>query len=241
MHESGHAWFATRIGVCALAWNAQAVWALQLPEASLLATQSRMLGELATRLQGMPGLHPAQWPQAEHAQQLPVCARHAVAGVQQLLAGWRVQAGEEDSPGATWPGAAAPQVLGDLRAPYHQGAQGPAPSTADAGLPQLLDIPLDWRGVLEFARSVYALTRAIAPGQTRTYGELAADLGGERLSRAVGQALGANPFAPVVPCHRVLAAGREPGGFSGGQGALTKLRMLELEGAAWGGTRSLFE
>ena len=59
-------------------------------------------------------------------------------------------------------------------------------------------------------------------------------------ARAVGQALGANPFAPIVPCHRVLAAGRSPGGFSGGQGALTKLRMLEIEGGAWGGTQSLF-
>jgi methylated-DNA-[protein]-cysteine S-methyltransferase len=56
----------------------------------------------------------------------------------------------------------------------------------------------------------------------------------------VGQALGLNPFAPVIPCHRVLAAGAQPGGFSGGGGALTKLRMLEIEGAAWGGTRSLF-
>jgi methylated-DNA-[protein]-cysteine S-methyltransferase len=44
----------------------------------------------------------------------------------------------------------------------------------------------------------------------------------------------------VIPCHRVLAAGAQPGGFSGGGGALTKLRMLEIEGAAWGGTRSLF-
>ena len=59
-------------------------------------------------------------------------------------------------------------------------------------------------------------------------------------ARAVGQVLGANPFAPIVPCHRVLAAGGKPGGFSGGQGALTKLRMLELEGGAWGGTLSLF-
>lgn len=58
---------------------------------------------------------------------------------------------------------------------------------------------------------------------------------------SIRQALGANPFAPIVPCHRVLAAGGRPGGFSGGQGPLTKLRMLELEGAAWGGSRSLFE
>ena len=178
------------------------------------------------------------------ATRIGVCA---VAGVQQLMAGWRAAAGEaEEGEGGEsalhWPGAGDAQVLGDLRAGYHPAA-APLPATAAErqALPHLLEIALDWQGVPEFARNVYALARAIAPGQTRTYGDLAADLGGPGLARAVGQALGANPFAPVVPCHRVLAAGREPGGFSGGQGALTKLRMLELEGAAWGGTRSLFE
>lgn len=48
----------------------------------------------------------------------------------------------------------------------------------------------------------------------------------------MGRALGLNPFAPVVPCHRVLAAGDRPGGFSAGGGALTKVRMLRIEGAA---------
>ena len=80
----------------------------------------------------------------------------------------------------------------------------------------------------------------LKPGQTATDGEVATALGVPGAARAVGQALGANPFAPIVPCHRVLAAGGKPGGFSGGQGALTKLRMLEIEGGAWGGTLSLF-
>ena len=53
--------------------------------------------------------------------------------------------------------------------------------------------------------------------------------------------MGSNPFAPVVPCHRVLAAKGKPGGFSAGGGALTKLRMLAIEGAAPGGTPSLFD
>ena len=104
----------------------------------------------------------------------------------------------------------------------------------------LLDIDIDMRGVPEFACKVYALTRAIAPGETRTYGELARELGDVNLSRAVGQALGANPFAPIVPCHRILAAGDRSGGFSAHGGAEQKLRMLAIEGACPGGTLPLF-
>ena len=104
----------------------------------------------------------------------------------------------------------------------------------------LREVPLDMSGVSAFHQQVYAIARAIPPGQTRTYGEVAEQLGGKGLSRAVGQALGLNPFAPVVPCHRVLAAGDKPGGFSAGGGALTKMRMLQIEGACQGGTRSLF-
>ena len=68
---------------------------------------------------------------------------------------------------------------------------------------------------------------------------MAQQIGSKGLARSVGQALGLNPFAPVVPCHRVLAAGDRPGGFSAGGGALTKLRMLRIEGACPGGTPSL--
>ncbi|WP_245610845.1 methylated-DNA--[protein]-cysteine S-methyltransferase [Xenophilus azovorans] len=110
-----------------------------------------------------------------------------------------------------------------------------------AGEPRdLLEIPLDLRGVPEFNQRVYALARRILPGQTRTYGDLALELGDKALSRAVGQALGHNPFAPVVPCHRILGAGGWSGGFSAHGGALTKMRMLTIEGACPGGTPSLF-
>ena len=105
----------------------------------------------------------------------------------------------------------------------------------------LCEIDLDMTGVPEFHQRVYAITRRIAPGQTRSYGEVAEELGDKLLARAVGQALGLNPFAPVIPCHRVLAANGQPGGFSGGEGPLTKLRMLAIEGAAPGGTPSLFD
>lgn len=100
---------------------------------------------------------------------------------------------------------------------------------------------LDFSALSDFQRSVYAITCRIPPGQTRTYGEIAAELGDRHLARAVGQALGFNPFAPVVPCHRVLAAGRKPGGFSAHGGAATKLRMLAAEGALRGDTPSLFD
>jgi methylated-DNA-[protein]-cysteine S-methyltransferase len=95
----------------------------------------------------------------------------------------------------------------------------------------LAEIVLDLEGVSDFHRRVYAIARRIAPGQTRTYGDIAAELGDKGLARAVGQALGHNPFAPVVPCHRVLAAGGKPGGFSAHGGATAKLRMLVIEGA----------
>jgi methylated-DNA-[protein]-cysteine S-methyltransferase len=108
------------------------------------------------------------------------------------------------------------------------------------GHDDLSHIALDMRGVSEFHQRIYAIARRIPPGQTRTYGEIAAELGDKGLSRAVGQAMGHNPFAPVVPCHRVLAAGNKPGGFSAGGGALTKLRMLDIEGARPNGTASLF-
>ncbi|HZY18546.1 MAG TPA: methylated-DNA--[protein]-cysteine S-methyltransferase [Ramlibacter sp.] len=99
----------------------------------------------------------------------------------------------------------------------------------------LLDVPIDWVGVAPFARRVYEAARAIAPGQVRTYGELARALGEPGAARAVGQALGHNPFAPLVPCHRILAARGAAGGFSAEGGTRTKLRLLEIEGAALGG------
>jgi len=95
----------------------------------------------------------------------------------------------------------------------------------------LLDIPLDFDDVPPFHQRVYDAARAIPPGRVRTYGELARELGDPGASRAVGQALGHNPFAPIVPCHRILAAHGASGGFSAEGGARTKLRMLEIEGA----------
>ena len=65
--------------------------------------------------------------------------------------------------------------------------------------------------------------------------------GGVELSRDVGQALGRNPCPIVVPCHRVLAAGNKPGGFSANGGVVTKLKLLTIEGAVVNHTPSLFD
>ncbi|MBV9561723.1 MAG: methylated-DNA--[protein]-cysteine S-methyltransferase [Bradyrhizobium sp.] len=111
-----------------------------------------------------------------------------------------------------------------------------------AGKPDdLADIALDLDGVPDFNRGVYDIARKIPPGKTMTYGDIAKRLGGGELSRDVGQALGRNPCPIVVPCHRVLAAGNKPGGFSARGGVSTKLRMLAIEGAAVNHTPSLFD
>lgn len=103
------------------------------------------------------------------------------------------------------------------------------------GAPDTLeDVPLADADVPEFNRRVYALARRIPPGETRSYGELADELGGPAVARAVGQALGRNHFAPLVPCHRVMAAHGQSGGFSGPGGLKTKLHLLQLEGAPLG-------
>jgi methylated-DNA-[protein]-cysteine S-methyltransferase len=111
-----------------------------------------------------------------------------------------------------------------------------------AGKPNdLADILLDLDGVPAFNRGVYDIARKIPPGQTLTYGDIAKQLGGVELSRDVGQALGRNPCPIVVPCHRVLAAGNKPGGFSANGGVVTKLKMLQIEGAPVNYTPSLFD
>lgn len=94
--------------------------------------------------------------------------------------------------------------------------------------------PLDLTGVPAFHSRAYELLLTFGWGQMTTYGEMARQLGDVSLSRAVGQAMGANPIPLVIPCHRVLASDGKPGGFSAPGGATTKLRMLALEGVSPG-------
>lgn len=90
------------------------------------------------------------------------------------------------------------------------------------------DLPLDVRGS-DFQRRVCDAILAIPAGATRSYGEMAKDLGVS--AQAVGRACGGNPIPVIIPCHRVL--GRHGlGGFSGGEGIETKVWLLRHEGAA---------
>ncbi|HEU4580780.1 MAG TPA: methylated-DNA--[protein]-cysteine S-methyltransferase [Polyangiaceae bacterium] len=108
----------------------------------------------------------------------------------------------------------------------------------------LSELELDMAGVPPFHRRVYEQARRIPPGSKLSYGELAAQLGAPGSARAVGQALGRNPFPIVVPCHRVFAANGKLGGFSANGGVSTKLRLLALEaprsGASLADTEAAF-
>lgn len=99
---------------------------------------------------------------------------------------------------------------------------------------------LDVNAVPDFHRRCYDDIRRLRWGQTTTYGEIARRLGDVQFSRAVGQAMGANPIPLIVPCHRVLAASGRAGGFSAPGGVATKMRMLAMEQAAAPGGQYAF-
>lgn len=134
-------------------------------------------------------------------------------------------------PGAveTSPDAAVGQVIRDIKA------------LLTGELRDLHDAILDMTGVPEFHRKVYDVTRQILPGQIMTYGQVSNRLKAPGTSRAVGQALGANPFPVIVPCHRVLASAGKAGGFSAPGGLDTKLKMLNIELVHAEQADSLFE
>jgi O-6-methylguanine DNA methyltransferase len=87
--------------------------------------------------------------------------------------------------------------------------------------------PLDLAGT-EFQKSVWNALRKISIGNTKSYGEIAEAIGKPKAVRAVGGACGANPVPVLVPCHRVLAANKKLGGFSGGLD--WKCSLLKREG-----------
>jgi len=95
----------------------------------------------------------------------------------------------------------------------------------------LSHLPVALETVSDFNRKVYEIALSIPPGETLTYGEVAQRIGDPGAARAVGMALGQNPWPIIVPCHRVLAAGGRTGGFSADGGVETKLRILTIEKA----------
>ncbi len=94
------------------------------------------------------------------------------------------------------------------------------------------DVPLAWEAVSSFQSDVYRAALRIKSGQTATYGELARAIGQPPgASRAVGTALGQNPWPLLVPCHRFVGAGGKMTGFSAPGGIQTKLKLLAIEGS----------
>jgi methylated-DNA-[protein]-cysteine S-methyltransferase len=91
------------------------------------------------------------------------------------------------------------------------------------------DVTLDLDHLTPFGRRVVAACRAIRRGQTSSYGDLAAECGSPGAARAVGSVMAKNRFPLIVPCHRVLAAGGDLGGYSAPDGLKMKRRLLALE------------
>ena len=93
------------------------------------------------------------------------------------------------------------------------------------------DLPYSWATVSDFQQRVYRAALSVKPGQTASYGQLAAASGHPSMSRQVGRALGQNPWPLLIPCHRFIGADGRMTGFSSPGGIKTKLRLLALEGA----------
>lgn len=109
------------------------------------------------------------------------------------------------------------------------------------GATDLSHIVLDQTDIPPLHRRIYEIARAITPGEVLTYGEVAERCGDKNLAREVGRALGLNPFPPIVPCHRILAASGKTGGFSAPGGVETKMRLLNVERARTSAAPSLFD
>lgn len=176
MGADGSAVFDTLIGTCGIAWGADGIVGIQLPESG-----DGMGGgdEGGTR-----ACMAKRFPSASGGAAPPAAVAAAMGAIRRLMRG-------DDA---------------DLSA-----------------------VPLDFGIVTPFRREVYRAARLIPPGSTSTYGELAQRIGNPGAARAVGQAMGNNPFPIVVPCHRVVGAGGL-GGFSADGGVSTKARMLAIEG-----------
>ena len=92
-------------------------------------------------------------------------------------------------------------------------------------------ILIDWSLLRPFQQQALKLTFAIPYGETRSYGELAAQIGNPRAARAVGRAEATNPMPLVIPCHRVIGSDGKLHGYGGGEGLKTKEWLLKMEGA----------
>jgi methylated-DNA-[protein]-cysteine S-methyltransferase len=105
----------------------------------------------------------------------------------------------------------------------------------------LSEVMLDMTGIPAFDARVYAFTRSIPRGETRSYGEVAAGLRATGAVHSVTQAISRNPFMIVVPCHRVLEAGGYADKISPHGGTISKRRLLSIEGANMTFSKTLFD
>jgi methylated-DNA-[protein]-cysteine S-methyltransferase len=109
------------------------------------------------------------------------------------------------------------------------------------GTADLSDVTLDMTGIPAFNQRVYAFARTIPRGETRTYGEVAAHLRASGAVYSVAQAIARNPFLIIVPCHRVLEAGHYADKISPNGGAISKRRLLSIEGTHPTTSKTLFD
>jgi len=149
------------------------------------------------------------------------------------------------------PGRATTAIAAELGAQFDGAVEAPPPpkvrtiirriEASFAGASESFsDVALDFSGAPEFHRKVWQAARGIPRGRTVTYGELASQLGAPGGARAVGQAMAKNRIPLIIPCHRVLAAGGQPGGFSAFGGLRTKEKLLQSEGVVLQPQGSLF-
>jgi methylated-DNA-[protein]-cysteine S-methyltransferase len=109
------------------------------------------------------------------------------------------------------------------------------------GPADLSDTSLDMTGIHAFNARVYEITRTIPRGETRTYAEVASIMRATGAVHSVAQAIARNPFMIIVPCHRVLEAGGYADKISPNGGAISKRRLLSIEGAHPISSKTLFD
>ncbi|MGR4862380.1 methylated-DNA--[protein]-cysteine S-methyltransferase [Caulobacter sp. LARHSG274] len=160
--------------------------------------------------------------------------------------------GEQGLIGVQLPEAAPGAAWARLRRRYPDAAEAPPPPAVQraierirdllaGGRDDLADVVLDLDAVAPFNRRVYEVARAIPPGETSTYGQIAKAVGEPGAARAVGRAMGDNPWPIIVPCHRVLGADGKAGGFSANGGVETKAKLLTIERARTSAAPTLFD
>jgi len=131
---------------------------------------------------------------------------------------------DPDRPSGTRPDAQPPEWVSDVIARVQRHLAG--------DLQDFFDLRYDFTRVPDFVRAVLHAVLQVKPGATTSYGALASVIGQPAgASRAVGTALGSNPWPLLIPCHRVVAADGKMTGFSGPGGVATKIKLLALEGA----------